>query len=263
MTLNPSNNPIEPWQLTAYALNELEPIDASRVKQALKADASLRTEFKQIQQTLSAVRTAFSESSASVKLSENQTAAVVNKIQQVDTPQLPSTMPTVKLASRPFFIRKRFAALLATAAAIPLAATWLPTFNKDDIPFAVSVPQQTQPRPKILNDDVQHSPMAASETSLVHEGIVGDERAPIVTSPDAITAGSGLIGDVDISLIPEMGLVIIKGSKRDVLRVKEVIDEQRLSQLRNEGQKETKDKSYSTVLVSPLPPAIGRTRDWN
>ncbi len=52
-----------------------------------------------------------------------------------------------------------------------------------------------------------------------------DERATIIASPDAVSAGSGLIGDVDISFVPEMGLVIIKGSKRDVQRVQEVIEQ--------------------------------------
>ncbi|HUP79479.1 MAG TPA: secretin N-terminal domain-containing protein, partial [Pirellula sp.] len=53
----------------------------------------------------------------------------------------------------------------------------------------------------------------------------GNDRATIVASPDAISAGSGLIGEVDISFVTEMGLVIIKGSKRDVQRVQEVIEQ--------------------------------------
>ncbi len=52
-----------------------------------------------------------------------------------------------------------------------------------------------------------------------------DDRATIIASPDAVSSGSGLIGDVDISFVPEMGLVIIKGSKRDVQRVQEVINQ--------------------------------------
>ena len=52
-----------------------------------------------------------------------------------------------------------------------------------------------------------------------------DAPATIVASPDSVGSGSGLIGDVDISFVPEMGLVIIKGSKRDVQRVQEVIEQ--------------------------------------
>ena len=65
----------------------------------------------------------------------------------------------------------------------------------------------------------------ATTTAQVRPGTGGNDRATIVASPDAISSGSGLIGDVDISFVPEMGLVIIKGSKRDVQRVQEVIEQ--------------------------------------
>ncbi|MFN9435201.1 MAG: secretin N-terminal domain-containing protein, partial [Planctomycetota bacterium] len=54
-----------------------------------------------------------------------------------------------------------------------------------------------------------------------------DDNAPgmAVGSPDALSSGTGLIGDVDISFVPEMGLVIVKGGKRDVQRVLEVIEQ--------------------------------------
>jgi general secretion pathway protein D len=52
-----------------------------------------------------------------------------------------------------------------------------------------------------------------------------DEKATVIGAPDALAAGSGLIGDVDISFVPEMGLVIVKGSKKDVARVLEVIEQ--------------------------------------
>jgi type II secretion system protein D len=54
-----------------------------------------------------------------------------------------------------------------------------------------------------------------------------DENAPgmAVGSPDNLNSNTGLIGDVDISFVPEMGLVIVKGGKRDVQRVLEVIEQ--------------------------------------
>ena len=54
-----------------------------------------------------------------------------------------------------------------------------------------------------------------------------DDNTPgmAVGSPDALSSGTGLIGDVDISFVPEMGLVIVKGGKRDVQRVLEVIEQ--------------------------------------
>ena len=51
----------------------------------------------------------------------------------------------------------------------------------------------------------------------------GTLSATIVRSPDTLAAESGLIGDVDISFVPEMGLVITKGKKEDVQRVNELI----------------------------------------
>jgi general secretion pathway protein D len=54
-----------------------------------------------------------------------------------------------------------------------------------------------------------------------------DENAPgmAIGSPDSMGSGTGLIGDVDISFVPEMGIVIVKGGRRDVQRVLEVIEQ--------------------------------------
>ncbi len=52
-----------------------------------------------------------------------------------------------------------------------------------------------------------------------------DEMSMAVGSPDSLSSGTGLIGDVDISFVPEMGLVIVKGGKRDVQRVLDVIEQ--------------------------------------
>lgn len=54
-----------------------------------------------------------------------------------------------------------------------------------------------------------------------------DDNAPgmAVGSPDSMGSGTGLIGDVDISFVPEMGVVIVKGGRRDVQRVLEVIEQ--------------------------------------
>ncbi len=38
-------------------------------------------------------------------------------------------------------------------------------------------------------------------------------------------SGSGVIGDTDIQFVPELGVIIIRGAKRDVERVRKVIDE--------------------------------------
>ena len=194
MTHNPSNpidNAIEPWQLTAYALNELDPDDANRIEQALESNSTLRVELEQIQKTLTAVRSALAETPASVKLSKNQTAAVASQIEQVAAPvEMPSTNK-VRLADRPFYRRKRFAALLATAAAIPLAATWLPSFFEVGGPLAVQVNDQTLPNAYYLNDDVGYvgeaNGLAAANSKTIELSAKASDESVVseIVVPDA------------------------------------------------------------------------------
>ncbi len=53
----------------------------------------------------------------------------------------------------------------------------------------------------------------------------GDVAATAIGSADGLGEESGLFGDVQIEFVPELGLVIVRGSKRDVQRVLQVIDE--------------------------------------
>ena len=125
-----SNEPIEAWQLTAYALSELDAADANRVEQALERDSNLRSEYEQIQQTLGAVRSVLSPSNSVIALDEKQSDLVAQGIARSATlnPTIaPGTNAKVSLADRPFYRRKRFAALLATAALVPLAVSYWPS----------------------------------------------------------------------------------------------------------------------------------------
>lgn len=139
-SIHPSNEPIEAWQLTAYALSELDAADANRVERALETDSNLRSEYEQIQQTLGAVRSVLSPSNSAIALDKKQSDLVAQSITSSA-----STNPTIApvanatlssnakviLANRPFYRRKRFAALLATAALIPLTVTyWSSLFTK-------------------------------------------------------------------------------------------------------------------------------------
>ncbi len=283
MTHNPSYHPIEPWQLTAYALNELEPSDAANVEQALESDAGLRIELEQIQQTLTAVRSALASSTVSVTLSENQTATLTSQIKQVVAPNGSTAnvaAATVKLAERPFYRRKRFAALLATAAAIPLAVTWMPAMFQDGGPFAMTVPGQTLPSSYYLNDDVQYFPNSSSNSGrnlteevaqlnvdmgkLEAEGeplasrnakpeeskyAYSNQPASMVASEDAIGSGSGLVGDVDISFVPEMGLAIVKGSKKEVEKTKKFMESLEKNEQQLSHFVESEPISYPTKEV--------------
>jgi general secretion pathway protein D len=52
-----------------------------------------------------------------------------------------------------------------------------------------------------------------------------DETAMALDTLEGLGAESGLFGEVQIEFVPELGLVIVKGSKRDVTRVLEVIEQ--------------------------------------
>ena len=52
-----------------------------------------------------------------------------------------------------------------------------------------------------------------------------DLAATAIGSADSLGQESGLFGDVQIEFVPELGLVIVRGSKRDVQRVLEVIEQ--------------------------------------
>lgn len=53
----------------------------------------------------------------------------------------------------------------------------------------------------------------------------GDDTAMALDTLEGLGAESGLFGEVQIEFVPELGLVIVKGSKRDVTRVLEVIEQ--------------------------------------
>ncbi len=98
------------------------------------------------------------------------------------------------------------------------------------IPFNPATPERIERAIKLVKMATYQQPgqqpgLEDEAIGTAQAGQGGNDRATIVASPDAITSGSGLIGDVDISFVPEMGLVIIKGSKRDVARVQQVIDQ--------------------------------------
>lgn len=124
-----SNEPIEAWQLTAYALSELDAADANRVESALERDSTLRSEYEQIQQTLGAVRSVLSPTNSVIALDKKQSALVAQGIARSATsnPAILVENAKVSLAGRPFYRRKRFAALLATAALVPLAISYWPS----------------------------------------------------------------------------------------------------------------------------------------
>ena len=108
------------------------------------------------------------------------------------------------------------------------------------IPINPATPERIERAIKLVKLASYQQPTQEDETTTgtaqVRPRTGDDAPATIVASPDAISSGSGLIGDVDISFVPEMGLVIIKGSKKDVQRVQEVIEQ--IKRQSNETQPE-------------------------
>ncbi len=51
------------------------------------------------------------------------------------------------------------------------------------------------------------------------------DTQPIPAGDGELESGAGVIGDTDIQFVPELGVIIIRGAKRDVERVRSVIDE--------------------------------------
>jgi len=96
------------------------------------------------------------------------------------------------------------------------------------IPINPATPERIERAIKLVKLASYQQPTQEDETTgtaQMRQRMGDDAPATIVASPDAVSSGSGLIGDVDISFVAEMGLVIIKGSKKDVQRVQEVIEQ--------------------------------------
>jgi len=107
------------------------------------------------------------------------------------------------------------------------------------IPISPATPERIERAIKLVKLASYQQPTQEDETTgtaQMRPRTGDDAPATIVASPDAVSSGSGLIGDVDISFVPEMGLVIIKGSKKDVQRVQEVIEQ--IKKQSNETQPE-------------------------
>ncbi|MEQ1824298.1 MAG: secretin N-terminal domain-containing protein [Pirellula sp.] len=96
------------------------------------------------------------------------------------------------------------------------------------VPISPATPERIERAIKLVRyatyQQPGQRPVEEDEATSVQR--LGQENAPttLLQSQDGL-ASSGLIGDVEISFVPEMGLVIIKGSKKDVQRVNEVIEQ--------------------------------------
>jgi general secretion pathway protein D len=96
------------------------------------------------------------------------------------------------------------------------------------VPITPATPERIEKAISLVRlASFQQPPQEDEATGSAQIGNPQDDNSPgmAVGSPDSLSSGTGLIGDVDISFVPEMGLVIVKGGKRDVQRVLEVIEQ--------------------------------------
>ncbi len=103
-----------------------------------------------------------------------------------------------------------------------------------DTPFAVAVQQPAQPPADGAPAGGTPAGGAAAEGA--------DDATAVIAADGQPEEGVGLIGDVQIQFVPELGIIVVKGSKRDVARVMDVI-------------KQIEDKAKDTqpeVVVHPL-----------
>ncbi len=89
------------------------------------------------------------------------------------------------------------------------------------VPVAPAEPRRVRRAIQLVNATIQD---AGTDQAEAHIPLDGDEPAAAIGTLDDLSAQSGLFGDVQIEFVDDIGLVIIRGSKRDVQRVLEVIE---------------------------------------
>ncbi len=89
------------------------------------------------------------------------------------------------------------------------------------VPLAPAEPRRVRSAIQMVKATLQEQPAPQAEAQVE---VGGDEPATAMGSIDDLSSESGLFGDVQIEFVDDIGLVIIRGSKRDVQRTLEVIE---------------------------------------
>ncbi len=108
------------------------------------------------------------------------------------------------------------------------------------LPLAPAEPRSIKTAIRLVRATTQQSLEGGQTEAQIDVG--DDETATAMGTIDSLGADSGLFGDVQIEFVEEIDLVIIRGSKRDVQRVLDVI----------EKIKEQADATQPLVEVFPL-----------
>lgn len=116
------------WKWTAYALGELDSEDAARMQKLLESDPALRHELAEIRATLGLVHSVLADNRNDVALDSEHFNRIQQGISEATRPSVTSAAsasevtPSFRLFDRQILRRRRnLAALLATAALVPVA----------------------------------------------------------------------------------------------------------------------------------------------
>jgi Ca-activated chloride channel family protein len=118
-----STHPIEPWKLTAFALNELEADERRAMEEAIAADPTLQTEVDSLRAVIDKTSSALAKASIDLGLGSEQIAKIEQAIQNRDANE------TVKLASASGSSKTIWSVLAALAACVLVAFLLLPSMQ--------------------------------------------------------------------------------------------------------------------------------------
>lgn len=90
------------------------------------------------------------------------------------------------------------------------------------VPVAPAEPRRVREAIRLVNATMKQDPLDPQDQAEVQ--IDDDAQVAAVDSLDNLSSDSGLFGDVQIEFVDDLGLVIVRGSKRDVQRTLEVIE---------------------------------------
>ncbi len=108
----------------------------------------------------------------------------------------------------------------------------LSELDKKTAPIQQQEQEQQLNHPAVMRNKPKFRTAAFAQNTLEDDQIVEEEiptpSADVAAAADQAAGEDtegGVIGDTDIQIVPDSGLIIIKGAKRDVQRIKEVIAE--------------------------------------
>ncbi len=117
------------------------------------------------------------------------------------------------------------------------------------VPVSPADPTKVEKALKIFQASFKQPPDDNEVLDATGIGQQQGSNAQAMVNLQDLNQETGLIGDVQIEFVPELGLVIVKGNKRDVQRVLEVIE--KIKKQSVETQPRSKS-IHSSMWIAPL-----------